>query len=73
MKEPLPADPYGRRDEAGDHHRSSELGWIADLYRLIDLDSELRSLTDGIAMLGRFETQLAEYELSLRSGVAPGQ
>lgn len=37
-----------------------------------DLDQDLRSLVDGIAMLGRFESELAEYENSLEDVSARG-
>ncbi len=38
----------------------------------IDLDQDLRSLVDGIAMLGRFESELAEFESSLEDVSARG-
>lgn len=35
---------------------------------LFDDGIDLRSVTDGVAMLGRFEAELADYESSLRRG-----
>lgn len=37
-----------------------------------EVDGELRSLVDGIAMLGRFEAQLAEFEATLGEPIARG-
>ncbi len=45
---------------------------IEELASSADVDGELRSLVDGIAMLGRFEEQLAEFESTLGGAVTGG-
>jgi len=72
MQEPVASDasdaPQDSERECADRHPRS----IDELGEELEADGELRSLVDGVAMLGRFEAQLAEFESTLGQAVARG-
>jgi hypothetical protein len=73
MQEPVASDasdaPQEHKEhECADRHPRS----IDELGKELEVDGELRSLVDGVAMLGRFEAQLAEFESTLGQAVARG-
>lgn len=76
MQEPTAAEVNDRTDDMKStvHTVGTQANGETDvgLDGVANLDRDLRALTDGIAMLGRFELQLADYESSLGETVAPG-